>query len=109
MGFTDEEAVNVFVGGPGSSGSSGSTATTASGQNRIGDRREHRVRRRDRRRFAADGARVVAAARRAARLAELAAEFGSSVLPVELDVTDRAAVDQAIATCPRSSGTSTFW
>jgi 3-hydroxy acid dehydrogenase / malonic semialdehyde reductase len=52
------------------------------------------------RRFAAEGARVIAAARRAGRLAELAAEFGSSVLPVKLDVRDRAAVNQAIADLP---------
>jgi len=55
-------------------------------------------------RFAADGARVVAAARRADRIAELAAEFGSSVLPVELDVTDRSAVNQAIADLPTEFG-----
>ena len=52
------------------------------------------------RRFAADGARVVAAARRARKLADLAGEFGSRVLPVELDVRDRAAVNQAIADLP---------
>ncbi len=52
------------------------------------------------RRFAAEGARVIAAARRAGRLAELTAEFGSSVLPVKLDVRDRAAVNQAIADLP---------
>jgi 3-hydroxy acid dehydrogenase/malonic semialdehyde reductase len=44
------------------------------------------------RRFAAAGARVVAAARRADRLKELAAELGPRVLPVTLDVRDRAAV-----------------
>ena len=40
------------------------------------------------RRFALDGARVVAAARRADRLAGLAADLGADVLPVVLDVTD---------------------
>jgi 3-hydroxy acid dehydrogenase/malonic semialdehyde reductase len=52
------------------------------------------------RRFAAGGARVVAAARRTERLAALAAELGASVLPVELDVRDRAAVERAIAGLP---------
>jgi 3-hydroxy acid dehydrogenase/malonic semialdehyde reductase len=46
------------------------------------------------RRFAADGARVIAAARRFSRLEELAAETG--VVPLELDVRDRAAVEQVI-------------
>jgi 3-hydroxy acid dehydrogenase / malonic semialdehyde reductase len=44
------------------------------------------------RRFATAGARVVASARRSDRLEDLAAEFGSRVLPVTLDVRDRAAV-----------------
>ena len=44
------------------------------------------------RRFAAGGARVVAAARRTDRLRELADELGESVLPVEVDVTDDRAV-----------------
>lgn len=52
------------------------------------------------RRFAAGGARVVASARRADRLADLADELGPSVLPLELDVRDRAAVDQAIRSLP---------
>jgi 3-hydroxy acid dehydrogenase/malonic semialdehyde reductase len=52
------------------------------------------------RRFARSGARVVAAARRTERLAALAAELGDAVLPVELDVRDRAAVAAAIAGLP---------
>ena len=52
------------------------------------------------RRFAADGARVVAAARRVERVNDLATEFGPQVLPLELDVRDRAAVDSAIAGLP---------
>ncbi len=52
------------------------------------------------RRFAAEGVRVVAAARRAGRLAGLAEEFGARVLPLELDVRDRAAVSHAIRTLP---------
>lgn len=50
--------------------------------------------------FAAEGARVVAAARRMARLTDLAGELGSSVLPLELDVRDPAAVTQVIAALP---------
>jgi 3-hydroxy acid dehydrogenase / malonic semialdehyde reductase len=52
------------------------------------------------RRFAASGSRVVAAARRAERLAELATELGSLLLPVTLDVRDRAAVCEVVAGLP---------
>lgn len=60
------------------------------------------------RRFARDGDRVVVAARRLDRLQALAAEFGGEfgaecggkVLPIALDVSDRAAVERAIATLP---------
>jgi len=52
------------------------------------------------RRFAADGARVVACARRAGRLKDLAAELGAQVLPVTLDVRDRAAVAEVISELP---------
>ncbi len=52
------------------------------------------------RRFAAAGARVVAAARRADRLGDLAAELGPQVLPVTLDVRDREAVAAAVASLP---------
>ena len=52
------------------------------------------------RRFAADGARVVAAARRADRVRELAAELGPRILPLTLDVRDRAAVAEAVAGLP---------
>jgi 3-hydroxy acid dehydrogenase / malonic semialdehyde reductase len=52
------------------------------------------------RRFAADGARVIAAARRADRVQELAAELGPQVLPLTLDVSDRDAVAQAVAGLP---------
>jgi len=49
------------------------------------------------RRFATAGARIVAAARRADRLKDLAAELGPRVLPVTLDVTDRNAVAETVA------------
>ena len=52
------------------------------------------------RRFAADGVRVVACARRAERLKDLAAELGDRVLPVSLDVRDRAAVADMVASLP---------
>jgi 3-hydroxy acid dehydrogenase / malonic semialdehyde reductase len=52
------------------------------------------------RRFAADGARVVVTARRADRLKSLAAEFGDRMLPLELDVRDRAMVESAIENLP---------
>ena len=53
------------------------------------------------RRFAARGARVIAAARRTDRLLALAKELGPGVLlPLTLDVRDRASVEQTIATLP---------
>ena len=52
------------------------------------------------RRFAAEGVRVVALARRQDRLAGLAAELGDSVLPVRLDVRDLAAVQDVVAGLP---------
>jgi 3-hydroxy acid dehydrogenase/malonic semialdehyde reductase len=52
------------------------------------------------RRFAADGARVVAAARRADRVQVLAGELGPQILPLTLDVRDRAAVAAAIDALP---------
>jgi 3-hydroxy acid dehydrogenase/malonic semialdehyde reductase len=52
------------------------------------------------RRFAASGARVVASARRAQRLKDLAVELGPSVLPVTVDVRDRAAVFSAVSDLP---------
>ena len=52
------------------------------------------------RRFAADGARVIAAARRTGPLEELAAAFDGAVLPLALDVRDRAAVQAAVAGLP---------
>jgi 3-hydroxy acid dehydrogenase/malonic semialdehyde reductase len=51
-------------------------------------------------RFATEGFRVVAAARRADRIKELAAQFGSKVLPVTLDVRDRDAVADTVSGLP---------
>ncbi|WP_281784038.1 SDR family NAD(P)-dependent oxidoreductase [Sinimarinibacterium flocculans] len=52
------------------------------------------------RRFAADGAQVIVSGRRGERLRQLAAELGPRVLPLECDVRDRAAVEQAAAQLP---------
>jgi 3-hydroxy acid dehydrogenase/malonic semialdehyde reductase len=53
------------------------------------------------RRFVARGDRVIAAARRADRLRDLAKELGPDVLlPLPLDVRDRASVEQITATLP---------
>ena len=52
------------------------------------------------RRFAAEGMRVVALARREDRLQSLAAELGDRVLPLRLDVRDRAAVEAVVAGLP---------
>jgi 3-hydroxy acid dehydrogenase / malonic semialdehyde reductase len=52
------------------------------------------------RRFATAGARVIATARRAERLESLAAELGPLVLPVVLDVRDRAAVAETVDGLP---------
>lgn len=52
------------------------------------------------RRFVAEGALVVAAARRVDKLTALAGELGERVLPLELDVRDRAAVHDAVQSLP---------
>jgi len=52
------------------------------------------------RRFIAEGHKVIATARRRERLAALQAELGPRLLPVELDVRDRAAVETAFANLP---------
>jgi 3-hydroxy acid dehydrogenase/malonic semialdehyde reductase len=52
------------------------------------------------RRFAADGARVIVAARRADRVKDLAAELGPRALPLILDVRDRAEVAAALSALP---------
>jgi 3-hydroxy acid dehydrogenase/malonic semialdehyde reductase len=52
------------------------------------------------RRFVADGAKVVATARRHERLLALREELGPALLPLQLDVTDRAAVERTVASLP---------
>ena len=54
------------------------------------------------RRFVRDGHRVIAAARRADRLEKLRAELGEAVLPMVLDVTDKAAVAALPGTLPEA-------
>ncbi|HEY3708200.1 MAG TPA: SDR family NAD(P)-dependent oxidoreductase [Amycolatopsis sp.] len=56
------------------------------------------------RRFVAEGARVVAAARSADKLAALASELGEAVLPVVLDVQDAEAVTSVIDELPDEWG-----
>ncbi len=52
------------------------------------------------RRFAREGARVVAVGRRRERLEKLAAELGERLHPLELDVSDRGAVEAALGALP---------
>ncbi len=52
------------------------------------------------RKFVRHGHRVIAAARRADRLADLHRELGEALLPVTLDVTDKASIQQALAELP---------
>lgn len=53
------------------------------------------------RRFAAEGARVIAVARSAGKLEQLAGELGDAVLPVTLDVSDPEAVKTAVEALPQ--------
>ena len=50
--------------------------------------------------FVQNGHQVIAAGRRAERLEALAAELGPNLLPVKLDVTDKAAIQAALASLP---------
>ncbi|GMT97811.1 bifunctional NADP-dependent 3-hydroxy acid dehydrogenase/3-hydroxypropionate dehydrogenase YdfG [Corallococcus caeni] len=52
------------------------------------------------RRFVKEGARVIATGRRSDRLEALQAELGERLLPVTLDVTDKAAVKAVFASLP---------
>ncbi|MYN05556.1 SDR family NAD(P)-dependent oxidoreductase [Pseudoduganella sp. DS3] len=50
--------------------------------------------------FVRNGHQVIAAGRRAERLENLAAELGSNLLPVKLDVTDKSAIQATLASLP---------
>jgi len=50
--------------------------------------------------FVSNGHRVILAARRTDRIADLAAELGNAALPVTLDVTSRASIEAALAGLP---------
>jgi 3-hydroxy acid dehydrogenase/malonic semialdehyde reductase len=52
--------------------------------------------------FVRNGHQVVMAARRMQRLDALAAELGESALPVELDVTSKTSIEEALAMLPQS-------
>lgn len=52
------------------------------------------------RKFVRHGHKVIAAARRADRLGSLQQELGASLLPVTMDVTDKASISQALASLP---------
>ncbi|KGT91413.1 MULTISPECIES: bifunctional NADP-dependent 3-hydroxy acid dehydrogenase/3-hydroxypropionate dehydrogenase YdfG [Enterobacterales] len=52
------------------------------------------------RRFIANGHKVIASGRRAERLKELKDELGANLYTVQLDVRNRAAIDEAIAALP---------
>ena len=54
------------------------------------------------RKFVRHGHRVIAAARRADRLSRLQRELGVELLPVTLDVTDKASITQALTGLPES-------
>jgi 3-hydroxy acid dehydrogenase/malonic semialdehyde reductase len=52
------------------------------------------------RKFATHGHKVIATGRRKDRLDALAAELGSSVLPIEMDVRSKASIEQGLAALP---------
>jgi 3-hydroxy acid dehydrogenase/malonic semialdehyde reductase len=52
------------------------------------------------RKFVSHGHKVIATARRADRLAHLASELGTDLLPVTMDVTDKASILQALTSLP---------
>jgi 3-hydroxy acid dehydrogenase/malonic semialdehyde reductase len=52
--------------------------------------------------FVKNGHQVVLAARRMDRLKALAAELGDSALPLEMDVTDKKSIDEALSMLPQS-------
>ncbi len=53
------------------------------------------------RKYVKHGHKVIATGRRKDRLEALAAELGTSVLPVVMDVSDKASIDQALAALPK--------
>ena len=63
--------------------------------------------------FAAEGARLLLAARRAGKLAQVASQAlergAAAVHSIDLDVRDHRAVQDAIEICRRSGRRSTFW
>jgi 3-hydroxy acid dehydrogenase/malonic semialdehyde reductase len=52
--------------------------------------------------FVKNGHQVVMAARRKERLDDLAAELGESALPIEMDVTSKASIEEALSMLPQS-------
>jgi 3-hydroxy acid dehydrogenase/malonic semialdehyde reductase len=52
--------------------------------------------------FVKNGHQVVLAARRKERLDALAAELGESALPIAMDVTDKASIEEALSMLPQS-------
>ena len=52
------------------------------------------------RKFVAGGHRVIAAARRTEKLASLQQELGAALLPLTMDVTDKASITQGLAALP---------
>jgi 3-hydroxy acid dehydrogenase/malonic semialdehyde reductase len=52
--------------------------------------------------FVKNGHQVVMAARRKGRLNALAAELGQSALPIEMDVTSKASIEEALSMLPQS-------
>lgn len=61
------------------------------------------------RRFVANGHKVIATGRRQERLQELKEEFGDNILTAQLDVRNRAAIEEMIANLPRSGVPLTCW
>ncbi|OON40393.1 NADP-dependent 3-hydroxy acid dehydrogenase [Izhakiella australiensis] len=53
------------------------------------------------RRFIAQGHKVIAAGRRQSRLDDLKSELGANLLPLQLDVRNRAGIEQALASLPQ--------
>lgn len=53
------------------------------------------------RKFVAGGHRVIAAARRTDKLAALGQELGANLLPLTMDVTDKASVERGLASLPK--------